>query len=372
MVLGTELEETFTDESASLSPEQIARAHHKSSELDISLGILGNPDEESETEETMSPDIICKAHDKSSELDLLMGLSKQCDDGDAQLTDCNDTCPPTFAESCTANSSNVATSLGFAEDSEAENEKFIAEIAASLEHDSDVFKGGEVTPAPDSPELSISIPVELLQQLKQGRFSLLLEPVPGGAEDAPAEFRMRTVPVQLSNSNDDEQPEAIKSSGQDAECEGSDSDSTDDGEGSSQKPKKRGVGSCHKDGTLTAYSLWTRIGTCEDIRKGNMPFKDAMKKWKAPRRRLSQWLKEYDAGLYANFPTMYTQEELKTMYRLKGGGKKVGDQGLEDRLVTYYNQLEDDLYPISSELLAYECLTTRCIPHSLCDSSWKG
>ena len=133
MVLGTELEETFTDESASFSPEQIARAHHKSSELDISLGILGNPDEESETEETMSPDVICKAHDKSSELDLLMGLSKQCDDGDAQLTDCNDTCSPTFAESCTANSSNVATSLGFAEDSEAENEKFIAEIAASLE-----------------------------------------------------------------------------------------------------------------------------------------------------------------------------------------------------------------------------------------------
>ena len=93
MVLGTELEETFTDESASLSPEQIARAHHKSSELDISLGILGNPDEDtvnlSETEETLSPDVFSKAHAKSSELDLLLGLSKQCDDGDAEFTDCN-------------------------------------------------------------------------------------------------------------------------------------------------------------------------------------------------------------------------------------------------------------------------------------------
>ena len=81
-----------------------------------------------------------------------------------------------------------------------------------------------------------------------------------------------------------------------------------------------------------------------------------MKKWDAPRRRLSQWLKEYDAGLYSNFPTLYTQEELKKMFRLKGGGKKLADQALEDRLLNYYNLSQEELYPISTELLAYECL----------------
>ena len=40
------------------------------------------------------------------------------------------------------------------------------------------------------------------------------------------------------------------------------------------------------------------------------------------------------------------------MFRLK----KLADQPLEDRLVTYYNELQAELYPISSELLAYECL----------------
>ena len=70
-----------------------------------------------------------------------------------------------------------------------------------------------------------------------------------------------------------------------------------------------------------------------------MSFKDAKKKWDAPRRRLFQWLKEYDAGLYSNFPSLHTQEELKKMYRLKGGGKKLADQALEDRLLNYDNSL---------------------------------
>ena len=45
------------------------------------------------------------------------------------------------------------------------------------------------------------------------------------------------------------------------------------------------------------------------------------------------------------------------MYRLKGAGRKLKDAVLEEKLVAYYNQLKDELYPITSELLAYECLT---------------
>ena len=38
MVLGNELNETLSESSFTLSPEQIAQAHHKSKELDKSLG----------------------------------------------------------------------------------------------------------------------------------------------------------------------------------------------------------------------------------------------------------------------------------------------------------------------------------------------
>ena len=54
---------------------------------------------------------------------------------------------------------------------------------------------------------------------------------------------------------------------------------------------------------------------------------------------------------------MYTQEELKQMYRLKGAGRRVKDPVLEKKLIDYYNQLREELYPITTELLAYECLT---------------
>ena len=54
---------------------------------------------------------------------------------------------------------------------------------------------------------------------------------------------------------------------------------------------------------------------------------------------------------------MYTQEELKTTHRLKGAGRRVNDPVLEEKLVTYHNQLKQELYPITTELLAYECLS---------------
>ena len=65
---------------------------------------------------------------------------------------------------------------------------------------------------------------------------------------------------------------------------------------------------------------------------------------------------ENDRAEYSNLPSLYTQEELKCMYRLKGGSRKVMDAVLEEKLVKYYNELKDEIYPITLELLAYECL----------------
>jgi len=71
-------------------------------------------------------------------------------------------------------------------------------------------------------------------------------------------------------------------------------------------------------------------------------------------------LLEYDRGDYADLPTRYTQEELKKRTRLKGGGAKLKDEVLEERLVNYYNQLQEELYPSPpSYWLMSASLTTR-------------
>jgi len=98
------------------------------------------------------------------------------------------------------------------------------------------------------------------------------------------------------------------------------------------------------------------MGITKDLRVGGMNMKAALQKWDAPRRRVMQWLKEYDSGAYAELPDYYTQEELKAMKKLPGGGRPLKDPELEQKLVNYYNELNEELYPISSELLAYECL----------------
>ena len=108
---------------------------------------------------------------------------------------------------------------------------------------------------------------------------------------------------------------------------------------------------------MRKYSLWTRMSFAGDVRLRGMTVKEAKVKYNNPdRKRVAEWLKEYDNGLYSNLPSMYTQEELKNMYRLKGAGRKVKDEVLEKRLVEYYNTLREELYPITTELLAYECL----------------
>ena len=114
------------------------------------------------------------------------------------------------------------------------------------------------------------------------------------------------------------------------------------------------MGSAHKNESIGKYSFWVRISFCEDVRVSEMPWKEALKKWNAPRRRAREWLNQYDNGKYAGLTTVYTQEELKKKYKLAGGGKKLNDPKLEKILLDYYNELSEELYPISSELLTYD------------------
>ena len=66
------------------------------------------------------------------------------------------------------------------------------------------------------------------------------------------------------------------------------------------------------------------------IHLDSMSPKDASEIWKAPRRRVHQWLIEYDRGDCTDLPYQCTIEELKKKTRLKGGGAKVKDQVLEE------------------------------------------
>ena len=50
------------------------------------------------------------------------------------------------------------------------------------------------------------------------------------------------------------------------------------------------------------------MGITKDIRIGGMVMKAALEKWNAPRRRVMEWLKEYDTGVYAGLPDYFTQE----------------------------------------------------------------
>jgi len=76
-----------------------------------------------------------------------------------------------------------------------------------------------------------------------------------------------------------------------------------------------------------------------------MPMKEAREKYKVPPRRTREWLQEYDLGKMSNLRTQYTQEELKGMYKLKGTGRPNKDPVLEKKLIDYYNELEENLYP---------------------------
>ena len=65
------------------------------------------------------------------------------------------------------------------------------------------------------------------------------------------------------------------------------------------------------------------MGITKDIRVGGMVLKAALEKWNAPRRRVMEWLREYDSGVYSELPDFFTQEQLKSMKKLPGGGQAI-------------------------------------------------
>ena len=210
--------------------------------------------------------------------------------------------------------------------------------------------------------IGVIIPAEIHEVLAAGGVNLLLEPVLPETPGESVSFKITSVPSQQPNvPNPQSTPNTVPSATPNPKVDkSSDDDSATESKTSAAETKKRkGLGCSHKGGQLAGYSLWMRMGVTSDIRLESMSPKDACEKWKAPRRRVRQWLVEYDRGDYADLPNQYTMEELKKKTRLKGGGAKIKDEVLEERLVTYYNQLKDELYPISTELLAYECLTHK-------------
>ena len=219
---------------------------------------------------------------------------------------------------------------------------------------------------------ALTIPPDVAAKMATGLYTLILEPVSSTNSSQPLSFVYKAVPTQnptpetpAKEQNVQETPNVAS----DSDFEQEDVETETDTEQNRNKTpaakatpsagsstSKRGLGSSHKAGNLKSYSLWMRMGITKDLRDGGMPMKAALEKWKAPRRRVMEWLKEHDAGAYAELPDYYTQEQLKVMKKLPGGGRPLKDAELEQKLINYYNELKEELYPISSELLTYECL----------------
>ena len=208
--------------------------------------------------------------------------------------------------------------------------------------------------------LGVVIPPEVAATMAKGNCSIVLEPVQPSVQGGAVTYAIKTIPLNNLDSELENNDHSATDGGSEGE-RGQDSDTESrqpqsSSEQQTRKPRGLRVGSCHKGGKLKKYSMWLRIGLTSDIRLGNMTPKEACTKWDCPRTRVKEWLAEYDQGMYSNLPSMYTQDELKNMFRVKGGGRKLKDAVLEEKLITYYNQLKEELYPICTELLAYECL----------------
>ena len=80
----------------------------------------------------------------------------------------------------------------------------------------------------------------------------------------PSEHWFKTFTVYQQDTKEDPKSNTVNC-GDEGSCEDSDPEVGGESEGSIPKPKKRGIGPYFKDGTLTAYSLWTRISTPTSI-----------------------------------------------------------------------------------------------------------
>ena len=328
MVFPSELEPAVEDLNEELSADELQHARLKNDEINRSLGFP--PEQDPSDDEILDFD-VGKVDDQSIETyfseEELVNIAKK---NERVNMDIQDNQPSALQESYT----------------------FVSEVEVVEVDESDNSCLMQV----ESGAIGVIIPPELHEQLAEGGVNLLLEPVPPQQPGESVSFNIKTVPVPAASASPNAQTPVPPK-----DCTSSNDTETDsgcsDGEHKGKAMKKKGLGKCHKGGELNSYSLWMRMGVTSDIRLESMSPKDACEKWKAPRRRLRQWLIEYDRGDYANLGSLYTMEELKKRTRLKGGGAKVKDEVLEEKLVTYYNQLRDELYPITTELLAYECLT---------------
>ena len=192
------------------------------------------------------------------------------------------------------------------------SEQFISQIEVVTLDEKDMSCQMEV----EAGGIGLIIPPELHESLAAGGIKLVLEPVMPTVPGQTVTFNITTVPTTPpSNANqpcsESSAKQQCSESNANQSCSESEGGSDSDSSESAPKKKRRGLGSAHKGGEVNSYSLWMRIGITSDIRLENMSPKDACEKWKAPRRRLRQWLLEYDRGDYADLPTRYTQEELK-------------------------------------------------------------
>ena len=161
-----------------------------------------------------------------------------------------------------------------------------------------------------------AVPVTPSERIVPSSVSVMLtltSPAPAAPENsmrtpachAPAPCLPQNTPIPEASSQVSTKDNAGGPENSDADDESSSN------EGTSESRKGRRVGSAHKNESIGKYSFWVRISFCEDVRVGEMPLKEALKKWNAPRRRAREWLNQYDTGKYAGLTTVYTQEELK-------------------------------------------------------------
>ena len=328
-------------DSAPLSPEQVQKAHLKSKELDRALGLSPERDPTDDEFNQKEEEEICSDWDEAhiAYKNALLNMEVDiCDSEEETKSDEN-------VQDCLSVHGEKDSNIG----DQPIIQQQITEQSPSIAVHTIQINAAQGSAFPHS-GLGVVIPPEIAAQLAKGGVNLMLEPIQSAVEGEPARFAMKAVPIEQC-----EEIPSPKKSGNDSEGDSHNSETEDDTP--IRKQQKKGLGSAHKGGSVRKYSLWTRISFTSDVRLSGMTVKEAKVKYNNPdRKRVAEWLKEYDQGLYSNLPSMYTQEELKKMYRLKGAGRKVQDSVLEQRLVEYYNQLKEELYPITTELLAYECL----------------
>ena len=156
MVLGNDLQETGEGFAETLSPEQITKAHHKSLELDKSLGFSDNF-ENSDPSEDDQPSLF-PTKSETFPSDELLNVKQK--DVDIQIE---------------VLSPESRTKEDVSQDQFLENEKFIASIAAEVEYEKSLESTQEHD-NPPSPEVQIFLPSEVARDLRQGGFKLILEP----------------------------------------------------------------------------------------------------------------------------------------------------------------------------------------------------